>query len=339
MKWLNDICVGIGKDEPVGLWLCPNCRNTQQVMKNDVINLKNDVRQLKECTDSILSAVNGLSSQLDSCIGGLQDRLTALSKRINANDKSLVDSLDILKSSTNTIKTAFDQKTNQILNKTNTAIEKVKLQTESFKTIINQSKSTPNGESTEAKSNLNQRDCEFVSTKTPNKQPVKSTKPKYKNVQAGSKSAQKSTVGPKQSQNFRPQIANDVETIDLTNETAKKINQSTLLIGSSLLKGVRTSDLMPNRTVRSFSGVKIDTLGEKICKYDISSCKTIILHVGGNDADSGVDLTTFSENYVSLLNSLDADNRRIVVSGLLPRGSADLRPYNQKLKERDLHRK
>ena len=57
---------------------------------------------------------------------------------------------------------------------------------------------------------------------------------------------------------------------------------------------------MPNTTIRSFSGAKIDTLGEKISKYDISSCKTIILHVGGNDADSGVELTTFSDNYVSL---------------------------------------
>ena len=185
-----------------------------------------------------MSAVNGLSSQLDSCISGLQDRLTALNKRINANDKDLVDSIETLKSSTNTIKTAFDQKTNQILNKTNMAIEKVKLQTESFKSIINQSKPTPNSESIEVKSNFNHRDCELVNTKTPNEQPVKTTNPKYKNVQAGSKAVQKSIIGPKQGQNFRLQITSDSETIDLANETTKKISQSTLLIGSSLLKGV-----------------------------------------------------------------------------------------------------
>ena len=52
----------------------------------------------------------------------------------------------------------------------------------------------------------------------------------------------------------------------------------------------------------------------------------------GNDADNGADLDTFSDNYVSFLNSLSAENRRIIVSGLLPRESVDLKPYNDTLK-------
>ena len=52
------------------------------------------------------------------------------------------------------------------------------------------------------------------------------------------------------------------------------------------------------------------------------------MHVGGNDADNGADLDTFSDNYVTLLNSLSDENRRIVVFGLLPRESVDLKPYN-----------
>ena len=41
---------------------------------------------------------------------------------------------------------------------------------------------------------------------------------------------------------------------------------------------------------------------------------------------NGVDLDTFSENYVTLLNSLYADKRRTIVSCLLPRArkSVDL---------------
>ena len=85
-------------------------------------------------------------------------------------------------------------------------------------------------------------------------------------------------------------------------------------------------DLKPDTTVRSFSGARVDTIGEKISKYNIDECKTLILHVGGNDADSGVDLDSFSENYVSLSNDLSAENRHIIVSGLTPRESVDLNP-------------
>ena len=121
-------------------------------------------------------------------------------------------------------------------------------------------------------------------------------------------------------------------TIDLTVESKKRINQSTLLVGISLLKGVRVNDLKPGTTVRSFSGARADTIREKLSKYNIDDCKTIILHVGDNDADDGVDIDTFSKSYVSLLNSIAAENRRIIVSGFLPRKTVDLKPYNDILK-------
>ena len=41
-------------------------------------------------------------------------------------------------------------------------------------------------------------------------------------------------------------------------------------------------------------------------------------------------MNIFSENYFSLLNSLDAENRRIIVSGLLPNELANLKSYNKK---------
>ena len=45
-----------------------------------------------------------------------------------------------------------------------------------------------------------------------------------------------------------------------------------------------------------------------------------------------MDLGSFSDSYVELLNSSEADNRRIIVYGLLPRQSVDLKPYNEILK-------
>ena len=120
--------------------------------------------------------------------------------------------------------------------------------------------------------------------------------------------------------------------IDLTKNPNKVINKSTLLVGSSILKGVRTSELQPNATVRTFSGAKIEDVKTKLGEYYIDHCKTIILHVGGNDADNGTDPEEFGDGFVSLLNSLVADDRRIIVSGILPRQSVNLEPFNDKLK-------
>ena len=50
-------------------------------------------------------------------------------------------------------------------------------------------------------------------------------------------------------------------------------------------------------------------------------------------ATIGTTYKTFSENYVTLLNSLSEHNCHIKVSGLLPRKSANLKSYNDILKE------
>ena len=92
------------------------------------------------------------------------------------------------------------------------------------------------------------------------------------------------------------------------------------------------NELKKNTAVRSFSGATIERLENKLNNYNIERCKTIIIHVGGNDADQGVDLKTFTESYSSLLDNLASENRRLIVSGLLPRESVNLDPYNKGLK-------
>ena len=76
----------------------------------------------------------------------------------------------------------------------------------------------------------------------------------------------------------------------------------------------------------------MQTLKSKLQQYDIENCTTIILHVGGNDADDSMDLESFQNNYIDLMDSLASDDRRLIVSGLLPRASVDLEPYNKQLK-------
>ena len=301
-------------------------------IQNDVIYLKNDVRQLRECNTSILSAVHVLSARFESCIGGINDRLSALSKQISSNDKTVTESIENLNSSTNIIKYTFEQKTNQILNKTNSVMDKLKPQAESVNKTIKQIKSI---KQLESKQPNNHKDIPIDTLKPgENNDKQQIAKPKYRNIQIKTKSINLDTNLQKGKGQQRSNTHRDYETIDLTHESkthASKnhIRQTTLLVGSSLLKGIRNSDLKQNTTVRSFSGAKLDTIGGKLSKYNTEDCKTVVLHIGGNDADNGVDIDTFSENYVSLLNSLSAENRRIIVCGFLTRQSVDLKPYNE----------
>ena len=118
MQWFQEQCVGITKDEPVGLWLCPTCRNIPSSLINDINSLKQDVDNLKTCTKSILTAIHGLSSKLENSISGLNDRLTSIIRQINGKDLSITESTESLSATTNDLKTSFDQKSCQILNKT-----------------------------------------------------------------------------------------------------------------------------------------------------------------------------------------------------------------------------
>ena len=281
--WFHDKCVGLGKNEPVGLWLCPSCRNIPRGIQNGVINLKHDNKSLKESTESIPSAVQGLSTKFEACIGGINDRLTSLSKQMNTKDKSVTGSLESLTSSTNNIKTVLDQKSNQILNKTSAVLDKLKSQADAVDKTIQQSKSTGKPEVEQSKETSKPKHGDNY--KIPETIKVAQSKPKY--ILPVS---EQQTSKPKISEALQTSDANlEHETIDLTVESKKRITQSTLLVGSSLLKGVRVSDLRPGTTVRSFSGARADTIREKLSKYNIDDCKTIILHVGGNDPDDGVD--------------------------------------------------
>ena len=56
------------------------------------------------------------------------------------------------------------------------------------------------------------------------------------------------------------------------------------------------------------------------------------MHHCAKFSDNGEDIESFREHYESLIDTVNDGNRRIIVSGLLPRGSVDLEPYNETLK-------
>ena len=101
-----------------------------------------------------------------------------------------------------------------------------------------------------------------------------------------------------------------------------------------MLKKVNTNQLNANTTVRSFSGAMIDSLKSKykLSKYNLDQCKTVLLLIGGNDADNGMDLKIFAKKYEALITEMLKKDRRVIVIGLLPRKTVDLNPFNDRLK-------
>ncbi|VDI32542.1 Hypothetical predicted protein [Mytilus galloprovincialis] len=65
-------------------------------------------------------------------------------------------------------------------------------------------------------------------------------------------------------------------------EKVKKSGDKNLIIGSSILKGIRTSGLSKTN-IRTFRGAHIDRITKEIMNMDLKAYKNIILQVGGND--------------------------------------------------------
>lgn len=330
--WYHETCVGITEDEPAGIWLCKTCRDIPTSMKQNINIMKSEINDLKVCTQSILKAVQDLSKKFENSIEGVNDRITSLTRRVNEKDLCITESIEQLQDTTKTLKTSLDQKTSQILNKTTAVLDKVKTKTENPTKVSGESKI-----STDVNKNINTNNG---TVNAPKQKQLKKPQQKPKqqqptnNSRAKSKS-QGSTVTKQvnhQTPQYRQNTNDETDPIDLTESPKKIIKQSTLLIGSSILKHVKTNELNSETTVRSFPGATTTTLKNKLTKYNIDECKTIILHVGGNDGDNGDDLEDFCDNYTDLLESLVSDDRRLIVSGLLPRETCNLEPYNDQLK-------
>ena len=333
MTWFHETCVGIAKGEPIGLWLCPICREIPNKIQQEITCVQDEVNELKRTTNSILSAVSQLSKTMENHIGGINDRLIALSKQIKSTDKTTSESIENVASETQNVKELLDLKSGLILNKSNSILDRVK----NLNGASDVAKPSPSDTQTQNKQTVPKNQTKAnqpTLRKAANKQAEINKTPKHKEQ----KSKTQDTKAPQSRGHIHIEESIDLTESDhhdddVTIKKNKVIKQSTLLIGSSLLKNVKISDLNKSTAVRSFPGATIDTIKIKLSEFNLENCKTIILLVGGNDADNGTDLETFTEKYESLLNALSADDRRVIVAGLLPRETVDLSAYNNKLRE------
>ena len=261
MVWHHETCVGISKNEPVGLWFCPACRCIPSTLATGIKSLKNDVDSLKQTTLSILTAVQGLSTNIGNSIDNLNDRLTALQRQINAKDLCITEHLESLSNTADNIKTVYEQKACKLLNKTTAIFDKVKEQSENIKTISEKSK--------QCQGTCPSKDVPNQQTEPTNISDTQKGKPSGKRPSPNNKPPKPQTPNKPKHKRFQKPKApfnKTHETIDLTNDSRKNndsrktIKESTLFVGSSILKGVKTRNLKPNTTVHTFRGATIQTL-------------------------------------------------------------------------------
>ncbi len=189
----------------------------------------------------------------------LKDQITSVPKQQKCMHDGATSQLEDISKGVVTLKRDVDNKTNVLANKTQNVLDKLK-------------QTVP--QSTLDTSNRNQSVRQPTVT-VPVTQTISNT---VTNVEShNSYSRAGTTVVPSssttQSQPPKPKVT---------------IYKTTLLVGSSILKGVRVSCLKKDTAVRTFPGATINSLSAELSNMNIEQCQTVILHVGGNDADEGI---------------------------------------------------
>lgn len=115
----------------------------------------------------------------------------------------------------------------------------------------------------------------------------------------------------------------------------QKESGNILIIGSSITKRIKTRFLRSNVSVKTNRGATSEMIRREIEDLDLSPFDTIILQFGGNDADRGVALSKFTENYCAIVNQIKHQdpNKKIVIGGVLPRIKTYVGDYNNALGE------
>ncbi|MCG8113370.1 MAG: hypothetical protein N0E59_21675, partial [Candidatus Thiodiazotropha taylori] len=298
MVWFHTECVGIVDLDVVGAWACAICRT----LPKTVNVMKVQLESLAESTAQILSTLCLLSERIDSKFGNINDRLTSLANQNKSSDQCSTDSLSDISKGIKDFRNEVDKKTNTILSKSQTVIDKVQATAKVVDTISKAQLSKPDSKAA-SHGTHNGRECsnpiEIIDVDT---------------------CLDKSPTPANDNRNKQPKT--------------QQVNRDlTFLIGSCLLKNIEPRFLHEKTKIKSFRDAKISNLKDEMTKMNLARYKNIIIHIGGNDIDSNISIPAFRTEYQSLFTSLKRSGSKIFVSGLLPRGGTNVKPFNESLRD------
>lgn len=310
MVWFHSNCVGISDIDVVGAWVCASCR----LLPKTVTTMKLQMETLLDTTMKIFDTFTSFSIKMENKFENLNDRLTVVSNQNKCLDQASTSSLSDIRQDINTLKTEMDRKTNVILSKSQGIFDKVKTATD----LISNSQDNAPGKKTSEKSTANQVNHDQTNCKTN----VRDSCPKPNSIINAENRINAAGTSKHKSDPQTDQVKEKPKNPDLT-----------FITGSCILKSIETKFLGENVRVKSFKKAKIENLQEALSKMDLSRYKSIVLHIGGHDVDAKISQNSFKEKYQSLLNSLTQRDCNIYVSGLLPRGGTNMKPFNGILKD------
>lgn len=99
---------------------------------------------------------------------------------------------------------------------------------------------------------------------------------------------------------------------------------TTLIIGDSILQGVKVKGLIKGIEVKTLRGAYINDISQKLSTVDISNYQAMILQIGTNDCQATNDVDAIISNYDNLLNLIynSSPETTVIISGICPRMDA-----------------
>ncbi|CAC5397638.1 unnamed protein product [Mytilus coruscus] len=102
--------------------------------------------------------------------------------------------------------------------------------------------------------------------------------------------------------------------LKIRNNRIDRISDNILILGSSITKGIKTTDLNDNVYVNTNRGALVSDLERKIEEIDLSPFSTIVLQFGGNDAK--LSIQTFKRKYKNVIQSAKTMELKLSLLGM-----------------------
>ena len=308
MVWFHTACLGITDIDAIGAWVCGTCRQMPKTVKL----IQSQIDTIMSSTNKILQTFANFSEKLEQNFVNLNDRVTAISNQNKLKNQDTTSTMADIRQEIKIFKSDVEKKTDTIVSKSCSIFDKVKATAD----LVN-----------------NIKDNQFK---------VKATSDQLSNDTSSYDNVTEAQKGQTQSTNSQSKTPPRNHNVNSTQENRNPVQEKqkplpkrdlTFITGSGILKSIDTKFLSQNVRVKSFQNAKIDSLKDKLTNMDLSRYEKIILHIGGNDIDEKITHTAFKNKYQSLLTFISTKTDKIFVSGLLPRGGINIKPYNNILKE------
>ena len=103
---------------------------------------------------------------------------------------------------------------------------------------------------------------------------------------------------------------------------------NTVLIGDSLLKGIKKRGLTDDVMVATLPGKLTTDVCIRLRNWDMSCCRNVVVYVGGNDVAAGNSMTSIEHELRRMLECLNDGRRRVFLCTVCPRRDVNVTILN-----------